>query len=76
MIDLRGTTTLTPNSILLMSEAITTDDTHMCIGQDSVCVCTGICEYSVCVCRSFSVGVCIHVGGYIGQMSQARTSRS
>ena len=47
MIGLQRTSTLTPNSILLMSGAITTDDMHTQIGQDSVCVCVQVC---VCVC--------------------------
>lgn len=65
---------MTPNSILLMSGAVTTDDMHTWIGQDSVRVSGHVC--TVRVCMSPRVGVCSHVGGYIGQMSEARTSRS
>lgn len=68
MIGLRGTSTLALNSILLMSGAITTDDMHTWIRQDSMCVSGHLCV-SATVCFS-------HIGGYIGQMSEARTSCS
>ena len=71
---------MTPNSILLMSGAITNDDMrmHTLIGQGGVCVCVCVCA-CVCVCMCVQyvcVDVCGHVQGYIGQMSEGRTSPS
>lgn len=71
---------MTPNSILLMSGAITNDDMrmHTPVGQDRVCEHVFVCTVHihthiyVCVC----VGVRRHDQGYIGQTSEARTSPS
>lgn len=70
---------MTPNSILLMSGAITNDDmrmhAHTPIRQDSqrICVCVCVCVI-VSVYGMLCVGARRHVQGYIGQTSEATTS--
>lgn len=64
---------MTPNSILLMSGAITNDDmrmhAHMPGWDRTATVCVCVCTVP-CVC----VGACRHVKGYIGQTSEVAAS--